>query len=57
MTQIAGDGGGGCQVLCVIMTQCVRKLICDSPLIKGKKILIGKNHFFLSKSNTFALNF
>ena len=57
MTQIAGDGGEGCQVLCVIMTQCVRKLICDSPLIKGKKILIGKNHFFLSKSNTFALNF
>ena len=31
MTQIAGGGGG--QVLYVIMTQCVRKSICDSPLI------------------------
>ena len=30
MTQIAG--GGGDHILCVIMTQCVRKSIYDSPL-------------------------
>ena len=30
MTQIAG---GGAHVLCVLMTQCVRKSICDSPRI------------------------
>ena len=31
MTQIAGGGKGG-YVLCIIMTQCERKLIRDSPL-------------------------
>ena len=29
----AGGGGGG-HVFCVIMTQCVRKSTCDSPLTK-----------------------
>ena len=29
ITQIAGGGG---HVLCVVMTQCVRRSVCDSPL-------------------------
>ena len=36
MTQIAGGGG---HVLCAIVTQCVRKSICDSPLIKDRRSL------------------
>ena len=38
MTQIArGARRGWGHVLCVIMTQCVRKLICDSDLIRKCK--------------------
>ena len=29
MTHIAGDGGGGAHVICVIMMHCVWKPICD----------------------------
>ena len=34
IAQIAGGGGGGAggHLLCVLMTQWVRKSICDSPL-------------------------
>ena len=32
MTHMAGGGGGGRSFLCVIMTQCEQKSICDSPL-------------------------
>ena len=39
-TAMGGGGGGrgGGHVLCIIMTQCVRKSICDSPLMKFEKI-------------------
>ena len=31
VTHIAGVGERGSHVVCVIMTHCVRKSICDSP--------------------------
>ena len=35
-----GVGGGWGHVLCVIMTQCIRKSISDSPLNSNCEILI-----------------
>ena len=55
-TNSRGRRRGVSSSLCYYDAVCTKTDMWFTPS-KGKKILIGKNHFFLSKSNTFALNF
>ena len=42
MTHIVGDERRGGYVICVIITHCVRKSICDSPLYLNTFVTIEK---------------
>ena len=57
MTDIAGSkcagGGGRCHLVCFIITYCIQKLICNSPLRKWSSINKDDTSFFTDSFRSF----